>query len=303
MVTLLTGPNSYAIAESIRLKKTSFDGEAEAYDAGELEPRQLPDLFTGATLFSPRRLVIVKGAGANKTLWTELEAWIERVPQETDVLLVEAAPDKRTRTYKQLQKHGTIQEHAELDERGLTDWLQAHARRNGAELPPDAVRYLISYVGRDQWRLRNELEKLLLADRPITPRLIQDVTEPYPETSAFELLDAVFSGNVQRMHELIDLLSEREDPYQFFGLLSSQAVALLALTLAGSRRPDEIAKDMGLHPFVVRKLGGTAKKLGQGGASRFVERLAYADERIKTSGVDPWKQLRNVLAENIAPTD
>lgn len=297
MITLLTGPNSFAIAETIHLKKTEFSGEPETYDATELETRHLPDLFMGATLFSPRRLIIIKGAGANKSLWTELEPWVGQVSDETDLLLVESAPDKRTRTYKQLQKHATIQEHTELDEKGLTAWLQAHARRSGADLAPDVLRYFIGYVGKDQWRLRSELDKLLLSGQPVTTELIQDIAEPYPEAGAFELLDATFRGDTDRAHTLLSLLREREDPYQFFGLLSSQVVALFALTVAGARRPDEIAKDMGLHPFVVKKLSATARNLGKTRVERLVTELAHADERIKTSGVDPWRQLEITLAK------
>jgi DNA polymerase-3 subunit delta len=291
MITLLTGPNTYATAQAVRAKTQAFSGEVETYDASELELRNLPDLFMGTTLFSPNRLVILRGVSANKTIWTELEQWIERVPDETEIVLVDNAPDKRTKTYKQLQKHATIKEHAELSEPELVSWLQTHARQSEVELPPDVVRYLISYVGHDQWRLRSELEKLLLAEKPITRELIQDIAEPYPEATAFELLDSVFSGNEKRVHELIALLREREDPYQFFGLLSSQVLALLAITVAGSRRTDDIARDMGLHPFVVRKLSIVANKLGKRSVEMLVDRLAHADERIKTTGVDPWRQL------------
>lgn len=295
MITVLTGPNSYAIAEAVRERVKGFDGEAEKLDAGELEPRHLPDLFMGASLFSPNRLVVLRGASTNKTLWSELEQWIERVPKETEILLIETNPDKRTRTYKLLQKHATVKEFAELNEAELASWLQMHARTLGVEVQPDVLRYLISYVGRDQWRLRSELDKLLLAEKPLTKELIQDVSEPYPEATAFELLDGVFSGSDARVHELLSLLREREDPYQFFGLLSSQVLALYAIQCGGGRRPDEIAKDMALHPFVVRKLTGVANKLGKKSIERLIAELAHADERIKTSGVDPWRQLEITL--------
>lgn len=291
MITLLTGANTYAIAQAIRAKRQGFDGEVETYDASELETRHLPDLFMGASLFAANRLIVIKGAATNKTLWSDLEQWVERVPAETDIFLVESSPDKRTRTFKLIQKHGAVKDHTEPKEADLVSWLQALARERDTELSPDALRYLISYVGHDQWRLSSELDKLLLAGKPVTRELIQDVAEPYPEATAFELLDAVFAGNEARMQELLSLLRQREDPYQFFGLLSSQVVGLLALVSAGSRRPDEIAKDMGLHPFVVRKLSLTARTLGPERVKRLVERLAHADERIKTSGVDPWRQL------------
>ena len=295
MITLLTGPNSYMTAQRLRERVDAFDGEAEAYDAAELETRRLPDLFMGATLFAANRLVIIRGATQNKTLWGELEQWIERVPAETDIVLVEPSPDKRTKTYKLLQKHGTVHEHSELSDAELQNWLQTHARSNGAELSSDIVRYLIAYVGHDQWRLRSELDKLLLSEKSITRELIQDITEPYPEATAFELLDSVFSGKEERIHQLLALLREREDPYQFFGLLSSQVLALLAIASAGSRRPDEVAREMGLHPFVVRKLSTVARTLGKARIEKLIERLAHADERIKTRGIEPWRQLEITL--------
>lgn len=295
MITLLTGPNSYAITEAIRMRTRAFDGEVERLDAAELEPRHLPDLFMGATLFSSERLIVLRDASSQKTLWTELEQWIDRVPAETEILLVDQKPDKRTKTYKQLQKHATITEHSELNEAELAIWLQTQARDRNVELAPDVLRYFIGYVGRDQWRLRSELDKLLLSDKPITKQLIQDVTEPYPEATAFELLDAVFSGSSARVQELFALIREREDPYQFFGLLSSQVLALLAIASAGTRRPDEIAKDVGMHPFVVRKLSTTARNRGKKSIEQLVDKLAKADERIKTTGVDPWRQLEITL--------
>lgn len=295
MITLLTGPNTYAIAEAIRERSRAFEGDVEKLDASDLEPRNLPDVFMGASLFSPQRFVVIRGASLNKTLWAELEQWVERVPDETEIVLVESNPDKRTKTYKQIQKHATIKEYGDLNEAELATWLQAHARNIGTELQPDVLRYLIGYVGRNQWRLKSELDKLLLSEKPITKELIQDIAEPYPEATAFELLDSVFSGSQTRVHELLALLREREDPYQFFGLLSSQVLALLAIANAGSRRTDEVARDMGLHPFVVRKLSAVSQKLGKKSIEQLVDRLARADERIKTTGVDPWRQLEITL--------
>jgi DNA polymerase-3 subunit delta len=295
MITLLTGPNSYAIAEAVHARTRAFEGEVERLDAAELEPRHLPDLFMGATLFSSQRLIVFRDVSAQKTLWSELEQWIERVPAETEILLVDQRPDKRTKTYKQLQKHATITEHADLNEAELANWLQAHARSRETEFAPDILRYFIGYVGRDQWRLVSEFEKLLLSEKPITKQLIQDITEPYPEATAFELLEAVFGGSASRVHELLALVREREDPYQFFGLLSSHVLALLAIVNAGTRRPDEIAKDVGVHPFVVRKLSTTARSRGKKSVERLVEKLAHADERIKSTGIDPWRQLEIIL--------
>ena len=294
MITLLAGPNTYARNEALRAKVAAFKGDVERYDGSELELKQLPDIFMGASLFSQERLIILRDIGGNKALWSELEPWIARVPPETEIVLVELQPDKRTKTYKALQKHGQVVEYAELQEGALRSWLQAWARQQGVALSPEVARYFISYVGHDQWRLRTEFEKLLLSPRPVTTDTIRECTEPYPEASAFELLESAFGGDAQTAERLFAQLREREDPYQFFGLVSSQVMALLALEAAGARRVDEIAKDMGLHPFVLRKLSSVARQLGRARIVRLVERLADADSRIKL-GADPWQQLEITL--------
>lgn len=294
MITLLAGPNTYALNEALQAKVAAFKGDVERYDGTELGLKQLPDIFMGASLFLRERLIVLRDIGVNKTLWSELEPWIARVPAETDIILVELHPDKRTKTYKALQKYGQVIEYAALNEAALRSWLQAWARQQGAELSHEVVRYFISYVGHDQWRLKTEFEKLLLSQRPITVDTIREFTEPYPEASAFELLECAFDGNDQTVERLFAQLREREDPYQFFGLVSSQVMALLALEAADSRRADEIAKDMALHPFVLRKLSPVARQLGRARIVRLVERLADADSRIKL-GADPWQQLEITL--------
>ena len=295
MLSVLTGDNAYGIAETVAEIAADFVGEVEKYDGTELETKNLPDIFMGVTLFSSERLVVITGMASNKPLYADLDQWIPRIPESTHIVLIDENPDKRTRTYKQLQKHATIRHHSSVGEGELVSWLRGLLRESETDVPSDVVRYFVQYVGYDQWRLRSELDKLLLSNKPLTRELIRDISEPYPEASAFELLDSVFAGNVDRAGQLLSSLREHEDPYLFFGLLSSQVAALLALVSAGSRRPDEVARDMGLHPFVVKKLAPLATRLGPARVKVLVAKLAYCDTRIKTSGVNPWDQIARTL--------
>lgn len=295
MITVLTGENDYAISRAVRQLVHDFVGEAERFEGTSLEPGQLPDICAGATLFATDRLVVIADASDNKPLWGELEQWVSKVPETTHLVLVEPHPDKRTKTYKQLISHGEVRDHKLLDTPSLIAWLQAKARESGMDMPRDEAQYLVTYVGHDQWRLRSELQKLLLSEKPINRDLIHEITEPYPEASAFELLDSVFAGKLDRAEELLELLSEREDPYLFLGLLSSQLMAMLAIATGGQRRNDEIARDVGVHPFVIQKLGPVVRRIGREGVIDAVDKLAECDVRIKTSGVEPWDQLRRTL--------
>lgn len=295
MISVFVGDNSYTIARAVNELTRQFKGSVERFDGGVLESGQLADIFTGLTLFAEERLIVITGASTNKTIWTDIEPWVERVPETTHLVFVEPHPDKRTKTYKQLVKQARVYEHALLDTPALVNWLQAEARDNGVDVSRADAHYLVGYVGHDQWRLKSELQKLLLCGQPIDRDQIHRITEPYPEATAFELLDSVFSGKLDRAEELIDLLAQREDPHQFTGLLSSQLLGLLAVAAGGERRPDEVARDIGIHPYVVQKLRPVANRIGKRNIETAIEKLAYCDLRSKTSGGDPWDQLRRTM--------
>lgn len=296
MIQLFTGPNAYAIRHAVNELIAANPGASlERVEAMELKPNDMPQLLMGASLFSTEKLVIIEDLSKNKLIWTEIDQLLAGVPEEITLLLVETAPDKRTKAYKWLQKHAEVREFNELDERAAADWLQTEAWRGDVELHPEAAHYLVRYVGLDQWRLKGELEKLLLAEAPITRELIQDITEPHPQATAFELLDAAFGGDQQTLERILAIVSRSEDPYKFFGLLASQVFALVAVKAAGQRPSDEVAKDLGLHPFVIRKVGNLANRLDQTKVNQVVETLARGDEQLKTTGAEPWQLIGRML--------
>lgn len=300
MITLLIGTNAYAIRQEVqgRIDATIASQGREAVERVEvasLKPSDMPQLLTGASLFSTEKLVVIDDLSTNKTVWSDIDLLLANVPKETNLILIESHPDKRTKAYKWLQKNAEVREFNELDERSAAQWLQTEARRQDTDLQPEVARYLVGYVGLDQWRLKGELDKLLLAEVPITKDLIQDITEPHPQATAFELLDAAFGGDQATLERLLTIVSRSEDPYKFFGLLSSQVFALVAVKAAGQRRPDEIAKDLGLHPFVVRKVGSLATRTDQSKLSSVVATLAKGDEQLKTTGVEPWTLIGRML--------
>lgn len=288
MITVLTGENDFAVKGAVAKIVSSFDGVAEKVDGVGLELKQLPDLLMGTTLFADKRLVVVDGLSKNKAIWEVLDEWLGRVSDDVHLVLVESTPDKRTRTYKWLQKNAQVSESQMLSEPELVKWLQASAQGMGLSLDPKTARFLIDFVGTDQWRLRQDLEKLHLSGQTLTPELIRDIIEPNPQASVFQLLDAVFAGNSSEVERHLQILRGSEEPYRFFGLLANQIYALLLCANAEGRDAQAIAKDAGLHPFVIRKLQPLARKLSRTQQQKIVDTLADLDRQLKSTGSDPW---------------
>ena len=300
MIITLVGENSFAVHEAEHALVARFVAKfgehgVERLDGEEFDPTRLSELLQGVSLFTPQRLVILHRAASNKLLWDALADWAERVPAETTLIISEPTPDKRTRTYKLLKGLKNYQEFNVPSDQQLVQWLSKQAKALGGGLGIGEANYLLERAGRDQWRLHHELNKLVAYQPGITRQTIDELVEPSPEGTAFELLDAALAGQAKRLDQLISNLKTEEDPYKLFGLLTSQAYGLAVVGAAGRRSPDEIAKDAGLHPFVVRKLSGAAERLGTSGIRRVAEIVAKTDYQLKSTSADPWQLLTSCL--------
>lgn len=296
MITLLTGENSFELERALREIVRGFDGAVERIDGAELELRQLPDLLMGGTLFAAQRLVVIKGLSENKTIWTTFGDWLTRASDDVHLVLVEPKPDKRTKTYKDLQKVARVQEFKPWGDRDgalAEKWTQTEARVLGLSLEAAHARQVVARVGVDQWALYRALEKLAVLDE-VTPEVIADVIELSPTENVFNLFETALRGDTRTVAQMIATLELTEDPYRVFGLLSGQVVQLLALSL-GDKPSADIAKDVGAHPYAVSKLGSYAKKFGAVGSKKVIEAFAQADTAMKTSSAEPWLLIERAL--------
>lgn len=302
MIYFLTGTNEFAARQAldklVAAASSKHDAHAiERIDGEGLDIARLPDLLQGGSLFATERLVILRDAAKNKALWEALGDWTERVSDEITLVILEPSPDKRTRTYKQLQKHGKSHDFSELNEHELAKWAVATAQAEGVTLDAKTAAYLVRQVGTNQWLLNSELQKLIAAGPEINTAKIDQLVEPNPQASAFELLDAVLQGQQTKASELLARLKASEDPYKLYGLLVSQIQTLAVVATAAGKAPDAIAKEAGIHPFVVKKTQPLARKLRYAQLQKVIAAVALADTQMKSTGIEPWVLLEQCLGK------
>lgn len=302
VITFLTGENTYQVALAKRhiiedfLKKHG-QHSVEMVEGEEFNPQNFSGLLQGASLFAASRLVVIKDLSKNKPAWDELTNWLDKIPDETDLLLVDSQPDKRTKTFKSLKVVEGYKEFGLLSEEELIRWMQKFASQIGGRLDRAQAKMLIVKIGFDQWQLSSEIEKLVAFKSDISSDTIELLTDSSAEGSAFELLDASLGGDAKKMVYLVGQLKTQEDPYKLFGLLAAQVHSLAVAAAAGSKPADEIARDAGLHPFVVRKTQILAKRLGLKKVREIATQLAKCDDQLKSTAVDPWDLLSLALGK------
>lgn len=298
MITLLVGENSFEVDRELERLVDQFSGTPEKIDGSELELRSVADLLMGGSLFAEKRLVIIRNLSANPSIWNMLGEWVGRLSDDTNLILIEAKPDRRTKTYKNLQKQATIQEYKPWNERDVhmaQRWAIDEAKRLGFKLDSQAATRLVNRTGADQWRLFYALNKLRVLGE-VDSKTIDDVVELHPAENVFLLFETALRGNAVRLGEMIRTLEQTEDAHKVFGLLVSQVFQLAVMAL-GQRGSHEVAADLGTKSFALQKIAPFAAKLSRTQVRRLVRIFADTDRNIKCSHGDPWVLIEAALLD------
>jgi DNA polymerase III delta subunit len=295
MISLLYGDNDFELKKALKKIIKDFNNEysVEKIDGDSIEANDLPDLLSGISLFSSKRLIVIYDVSTNKEVWEKLADYIDGDNSSSELLLVESSPDKRTRTFKLLQKQSLVHEYKKLNEGEAKKWLLDQAKVMKVEISLVLADKIIERAGTDQWKLHYGLQKLaLLGD--INEQKIIDNIEASPQANVFALIDASLHRSPEKAHRLVQLASVSEDPYFFFGLLSSQIFQLV--TLASSEKsPSEVASDLGVHPYPLQKLSGLAKQVNKSQMQKIANIIAECDDKLKRSGAEPWLLIEQAL--------
>lgn len=257
-----------------------IDGEEAGYDRMRESLQSLPFLAN-------KKLVVLRAPSANKEFVEKAEKLLNEVPETTDVIIIEPKLDKRSSYYKFLKKSPGFKEFNDLDETGLSGWLVTKAKELQATLTTNDARYMISRVGTNQQLLANELTKLAAYDETISRSNIDLLTEPNPQSTVFELLDAAFTGNHKRMLQLYgEQRASKVEPQAIIAMLAWQLHVVAVIKTAGDKPDDQIARDAKLNPFVVRKSRSIASRLTFDKLQCLVRDLADLDKQLKSVAID-----------------
>lgn len=299
MITLLCGENDYELTKKVAQLNREFDGTSERFDAAELTREQLADIFAGQTLFAMKRLVLLDGPSTNPELWQNLATWGDRLSEDTQLVLIEPKTDKRTAAYKWLKNHADVHEFSPLDSRdirGITRWIEAHAKSEGLNLTTKHASRLAQRVGPDQWELAHAIDKLTLAGE-VSDQWIDDVSQASPAENVFALFETTLSGDINRLQAMLETLRQTEDPYRIFGLINSQVLQLTVLVY-GDGNVSKVASDSGAtSAYPLQKLAPYAVRVNKSKARSMVALLADADVRLKSSDANPWTVLESTLSQ------
>lgn len=236
-------------------------------------------------MMGPKRLVLVREIGAMTA--AELGGLIEYLdaPSPSTVLVATTAKaDKRLKFFAAAAKKGVT--HELTAPRDLNGWVNDEARQRSIAIRPDAVRRLTDAVGADLSRLSLVLDQLSLytGGKPIAVDDVDDLVADTRERSVFELTDAIGAGDRQRaMAAVASLCDQRQSAVGVVAMLGRhmRQLSLYRAARAGGVPKSDLARTLGVPPFVVDKLARQAERYADTALDRAVSELSATDRALK----------------------
>lgn len=229
-----------------------------------------------------------KSSGASNALTAYLQN-----PQPSTILVFcykYKLLDKRSTTYKSLQKNHVYLETKKMYDNQLPDWITNFVQERKFKIGPKASFLLAEFLGNDLAKVSNEVEKLFInlkEGEEITTELVQDNIGISKEFNIFELQEAIAKKDILKANRIINYFSDNEKEHPSVMTLSSlygYFTKVLLYHFAPDKSKFAVAQTLGVNPFFV---DGYAKAAQNYGTAKLKAIFSYLKEYdLKTKGVD-----------------
>ncbi len=219
------------------------------------------DIMSQARAFpmmSDYLVVIVKEA-QNVDNIDSLADYIEKLPSTT-ILVINykyKKLDKRRALAKYIDKKGVLFESKKLYDNNIPEWITKYLAAKKYNITPKATQMIADFLGNDLHRVRNELEKLMVALPP--SKRIDDADVEYnigisKDFNVFELQKAIGSKDLPKANRIINYFGDnpKENPiFMVISVLYGYYTKLLKLHFSKDKNKSTVATMLGVNLFFV----------------------------------------------------
>ena len=306
-ITILYGDNSYE--RTSQLAKMKIDAEKSGFEiqknnSEDLSKSDFVSLICGVSLLSEKRFVYIRNLSENSEIWQNLAEILPRISTDVHLCLIEDKIDKRSSVYKSISKIVELYEFKSLtarDSKNLAEFARLFAKKQGLSLDNKTASFLISWVGVDEWRIRDAIEKIALIGEA-NEQNIREFVPQNIESNAFAIIEMMFLGDILGLQEEFSKLkiTDGEDgAFRFLGMISTQIFNFSALKIGKNigKTTAEIAKEIGANAWALGKMENFAQNLNEGQLAEIISKFTQVDEIIKTESIDPWNLIESTILE------
>ncbi len=278
---------------------TSADMNTARLDARTMTENDLNTAVNAMPFLAPRRLVLLADPSnkySKPTGRKKFEEFIEKVPDTARLVIYEGIEPK------EVEKHWLVKWIAKNNKLvktqsfmlprpwEMTGWIANEVKSQGGSIEPAAAAKLAEMVGVNTRQAEQEIAKLLAYvnwERQVRIEDVEAVSIVTAEESIFDFVDALSVGDSQSAQRLLHRLLENEDAFSLWGMVIRQFRLLLLAreVLDANGGKEEVARALGVHPFVAEKTAGQARSFTLPVLEKIYHRLLEIDEGAKTGQV------------------
>lgn len=304
MIIFLYGPDSYRsqaklldLINKFKEKRDSQGTSIQKIEGEELTSHDFRKAVFSTGLFAKKRMIIIKNLLAenkDQELLEEIIKLLKNKKDEDNVIIfyesVEPLKNKlNKKAFELLKKEKYAEQFEPLDERYLKKWINEQVEKSNGSISDSAIAMLIDFFGNNLWSLKNEIEKnLAYGQGKITPEIVKLLGEKEQEENIFALIDALVAKNKKTAFTLLNKeLAKGTFFSQIIGSLAYQFRIMLQVKTSKNSNFYQLAKDLGAHPFSVKKAASQVKNYSLEELKKIYQEILNIDLQLKTSSRDP----------------
>jgi DNA polymerase III subunit delta len=299
-IYLLQGEEPYFIDQVSNFIEKNILSEAEKgfnqtiFYGKDTEEQTIIHAALRYPMMSDRQVIIVKEAQSLKKI-EDLAAYSKK-PMPSTILVLNYKYknlDRRTVLYKNIQSNGVILSTKKLYENHIPVWVENYLKQYNYTITPQASQILTDSLGTELSKIANELNKLVIAVKDsthITPAHIEKNIGLSKDFNIFELQDALATKNIFKANQIIAYFIANPQQHHInmtiaslFGYFSK----IFAFHFLDDKSEKGAIRQMGGHPFYIRKLMAAAKKYNPTKLYEIMGILREYDLKSKGMGVSP----------------
>lgn len=235
-------------------------------------------------------------APSSRKIIEELVTYLPQMPDTTRLVFMEPKRIRENHPVLLLArsdpKRGIVKAFDPPGGNALIEWIIARARKYGGAISFPAAQLLAESVGEDLRLLDGEVQKLVTyvgGRRPVGEADVKLLTPYAGEANIFQMVDALGQRQGEEAARLMHrLLDGGKHPLELLSMIARQFRLLIQTKelVEQGRRPLDIAKELGVQPFVADKLVRQARNFSLPQLEAIYRRLLEMDIAIKTGEME-----------------
>ena len=270
--------------------------EVTTLRAGDVSEGEIA-MATSPSLFAADRVVVVKHAELAGKEPTEilLQACVNPAPGIT--LIVEHTGGGRQKAMvKKFAKVAEVHKADTLKDNERRSWLMEEFRSHGVRPTPDVAAAVLESVGSDLRELASAVSQLVSdTEGELTVEAVRAYYVGVAEVAGFDIADQAVAGRADRaLASTRRALQLGTSPVSIAAALARK-VGDIAKLHGVRGNPDQLARTVGMHPYVAKKTMQVARQWSGDAVSHAVIIVSDLDAEVKGQGGDPEFALENAV--------